>query len=75
MDTNFKITMSIKDPEMYLEAPLLVVAFIILTTGIGLIESNLPVGVGLVALSVLIVILEKYIEREDAKKKADNSKE
>jgi len=59
--------MDIKDNvELFLEAPLLIISFLLAITGVTMIPESLIPGVALVFLSSLIVVAEKLIERWDS---------
>ena len=59
--------MDIKDNvELFLEAPLLIISFLLAITGVNMITESLIPGVALVLLSSLIVVAEKLIERWDS---------
>lgn len=59
--------MDIKDNvELFLEAPLLIISFLLAITGVTMIPESLIPGVALVLLSSLIVVAEKLIERWDS---------
>lgn len=61
--------MDIKNPEIFLEAPLLIIAFVLMVTGIPLIESDFRIGFLLIFSSIVVVIIEKLVERWDSKEK------
>lgn len=61
--------MDIKNPEIFLEAPLLIIAFALMVTGIPLIESDFRIGFLLIFSSIVVVIIEKLVERWDSKGK------
>ena len=51
-----------KDPKLFLEAPLLIIGFGLMATGITQMDNNPSLGIGLIALAGALVIIEKYIE-------------
>lgn len=58
-----KLIKKIENPEMFLEAPLLIIAAGTFASGLSVLEGNYRGGVALIAFSAVLVIIEKYIER------------
>jgi len=55
--------------EVYLEAPLLIAAVVLMGAGIPLLQEGTTLGVGLVVGGVLVIMIEKLIEKWDSLRK------
>jgi len=62
-----KLIKKIENPEMFLEAPLLIIAAGTFVSGLNLLEGNYRGGVALIAFSAVLVVIEKYVERVTTK--------
>ena len=53
--------------ELFLEAPILILAFVLAIKGLDLLDVNPNYGLTMIVLSATLVFVEKYIEKKDSK--------